>query len=340
MKCPYCVEKVGLFENFCSYCGMPLPNKKPQFFGIVAAIIAGIGFCAYFLFFHNVAVKSVSLNQSSLSLDISSKKLKQLTATIAPANATNKSVRWNSTNPAVAEVTTQGLVTAKSEGTATITATTEDGKKTATCKVTVYVGVTSVMLGNKNSSTTLEIDRTYQLYETISPANATFKTVRWSSDNSSVASVSVRGLVTAKSAGTAIITVTTEDGGKTATFNVTVTSSTKETYRSRSTNVTSIRSRSSTISPISVTLNMRELILYPGSTEQLTATIYPAFVTRNLVRWSSSNTSVATVNDQGMVTAKSTGTATITVTTVDGGKSAACVVTVTRLTRETSGSRR
>jgi gliding motility-associated-like protein len=141
---------------------------------------------------------------------------------VAPSNATNKTVSWSSSNTAIATVSTGGLVTAVAAGTATITVTTQDGSKTATCAVTVTtVAVTGVTLSP--TSTSLSVGATQQLTATIAPTNATNKSVTWSSSNTAIATVSTAGLVTAVAAGTATITVKTTDGSKTATCAVTVT---------------------------------------------------------------------------------------------------------------------
>jgi uncharacterized protein YjdB len=112
-------------------------------------------------------------------------------------------------------------------GSATVTVTTSDGNKTATCAVTVTSGssnvpVTGVSLNKTTMNLTVGITET--LTATITPSNATNKAVTWRSSNTSVATVSVYGLVTPVVAGSATITVTTSDGNKTATCAVTVTS--------------------------------------------------------------------------------------------------------------------
>jgi hypothetical protein len=164
----------------------------------------------------------VSLSATTASL--TSGSTKQLTATIAPTNATNQTVSWSSSNTAVAAVSTSGLVTAVAAGTATITVKTTDGSKTATCVFTVtspIVSVTSVSLSATTAS--LTSGSTKQLTATIAPTNATNQTVSWSSSNTAVATVSTSGLVTAVATGTATITVKTTDGSKTATCVFTVT---------------------------------------------------------------------------------------------------------------------
>ena len=166
------------------------------------------------------------------------------------------------------------------------------------------ISVTGVSL-NKNS-TTLVVGGTETLTATVSPSNATNKNVTWTSSNTSVATVS-NGTITAKKAGNATITVKTSDGNKTATCSVTV--------------------NSSTISVTGVSLNKNSLTLDIGDTETLTATISPSNATNQNVTWTSSNTGVVTVSN-GIVSAISAGTSTVTVKTTDGNKTATCNVTV------------
>lgn len=166
-----------------------------------------------------VHVTSVSLNKASTTILIGGTD--QLTATVLPANANNKAVTWSSSNTSVATVSSNGLITAVGVGSCTITVTTQDGGKTATCAVTVNpIPVTGVSLNT--SGQTISIGDTYQLVATVTPSNATNKAVTWSSSNTSVARVSSNGLVTAVGAGSAVITVTTQDGGYTATCNIAV----------------------------------------------------------------------------------------------------------------------
>lgn len=258
-----------------------------------------------------IKVTKVRLNKTSASLTKKGQTL-QLTATVTPGNATNKTVTWKSSNTKVATVTSSGKVTAVANGTATITATAADGsKKAASCKVTVNipapVKVTSVRL-NKTSATLTAKGQTAALTAFVTPSNATNKTVTWKSSNTGVATVTSTGKVTAVANGTATITATAADGsGKSATCKITV-------------NI-----------PVSVTgvsLNRTSATLTTkGQTVSLTATVAPSNATNKSVTWSSSNTSVATVSN-GLVTAVGNGTATITVTTADGAKKATCTVTV------------
>lgn len=162
-----------------------------------------------------VPATGITLNHSTLSLAVGGSVA--LTATLTPENATD-AVVWSSNNTGIAEVSNNGTVTAKALGTATITATV--GSYTATCEVTVAVPVTGVSLNKATMS--LTAGSTGTLTATITPENATNKNLTWTSDNEAVVAVS-DGVVSAVAAGTANITVTTADGGKTATCVVTVT---------------------------------------------------------------------------------------------------------------------
>jgi uncharacterized protein YjdB len=169
----------------------------------------------------NIPVTGVTVAPATVSVNIG--LTTQLIATVAPANATNQSVTWSSNNTSVATVNATGLVSAGTEGVATITVTTQDGLKTATCVVTVTninVPVTGVTVTPTTAS--VNVGATTQLTATIAPANATNKTINWSSNNTAIATVSTTGLVTGIAEGNAIITATTQDGLKTATCAVTV----------------------------------------------------------------------------------------------------------------------
>ena len=162
--------------------------------------------------------------------------------------------------------------------------------------------VTGVSL-NKDSLT-LDVGSSETLNATVAPNNATNQKVTWTSNAESVATVDESGNVEAVAPGTANITVTTEDGSKQATCTVTVTQ------------------------PVTgVSLNKNTLELYTGKSETLIATVEPSDTTNPAVNWSSDKPEVATV-EGGTVTAKAAGTATITATTVDGGFTTICTVTV------------
>ena len=157
------------------------------------------------------------------------------------------------------------------------------------------------------SSLTINGTESSLLIKTISPAEASDNRVTWSSSNIDVATVSATGLVTGVSPGSAIIKVITKDGGYTDSCSVTVTD----------------------VSITGVTLDKLLLTVQKGSLAQLTETLLPVNTTETNVTWSSSNSTVATVDAEGMITGISEGTATITVTTDVGNYTASCEVTVT-----------
>lgn len=171
----------------------------------------------------NIPVEGVSLDKKDAALKIG--ETTALKAIITPENATNKNVSWSSSDEKIATVK-DGVITAVAEGKAAITVTTEDGNKTAVCNVTVsgekpdIISVTGVSLDRGEAA--LKIGETTTLTAAITPENATNKNVNWSSSDEKVATVK-SGVVTAISEGKATITVTTEDGNKTATCIVTVT---------------------------------------------------------------------------------------------------------------------
>lgn len=162
---------------------------------------------------------------TGISLDRNSATIKEgeyitLVATVTPSNADNKSVSWSSSSDAVATVDASGKVTGVKAGSATITATTEDGGKKATCAISVEandgtVHVTGISLDRPTA--TVKEGESITLIATVTPANAKNKNITWTTSSEAVASVDNNGKVTGVKAGNATITATTEDGGKKAT---------------------------------------------------------------------------------------------------------------------------
>ena len=174
-----------------------------------------------------VSVTGVALDQAALTLYTNKNPgTATLTATVQPDNATVKDVTWKSSNTGVATVDSTGKVVAVSPGTATITAITSDGGKTAACTVTVEessIPVTGVILDQTALTLyTSKSPSTATLTATVQPGNATNKTVSWTSSAPGVATVDSGGKVTAVASGTATITVATQDGNHTAACTVTV----------------------------------------------------------------------------------------------------------------------
>lgn len=250
-----------------------------------------------------IAVSGITLNSDSADIQLNGTV--SLVATVFPAAATNANVVWSSSDKNVASVDADGLVTGVSVGTATVTATTVDGGRTAECNVIVRaVSVTGVIL-DKTDEEIYETE-SMQLTATIYPADATNRKVTWSSSDNTVAAVDGNGKVTGVTAGTATITVTTVGGKKTASCTVRVKHL--------------IMEESVSVEPETVNMGI-------GDKRQLTASILPADASMKNVEWTSDDPDVASVDENGLVTGKSLGSATITATTAHG-RTDICTVTV------------
>ena len=265
------------------------------------------GTCAVTVKAKAIGVTEVTLDKTELTL--TEGETETLTATVRPDNANNRKVTWSSDKTEVATVDGAGRVTAVKAGEAVVTVTTEDGGRTATCAVTVKaktVSVTEVTLDR--AELTLTEGETETLTATVKPDNADNRKVTWSSDKTEIATVGGDGRVTAVKAGEAVVTVTTEDGGKTATCKVTV--------KAKVVPVTGVD-----VKPWSVTIGA-------NGTTKLTCTVAPSNATNRNVRWESDNPSVATVDSDGNVRAVSAGVAKVSAVTEDGGFRSGCTVTV------------
>ena len=275
-------------------------NKLKQYLTIVS--------CCLFSFFsiscekapEEVAITAVSLSQATAEMIIG--ETAQLQVSIAPSNATDKTVIWSSSKQSVATVSDSGLVTAISEGSTSIIASA--GGMTSTCQVTVikgFVAVSSIRL-NTTALTLIE-EETANLTAFILPEDATNQNVVWVSSVPSVASV-MNGTVSAHKEGKAIITAKVED--KIAQCEVEV--------------------KPKVIAVSEIIINKNKLVLMEGEDETLEATVKPDNATDKNIVWSSSDESVARVTSTGKVSAITGGAAIITAQA--GGKQAVCLVEV------------
>lgn len=243
------------------------------------------------------AVSGVSLSSSSLV--VVAGQSAQLSATVSPSTALDKSVTWSSSNPGVATVSQEGLVTGRSVGKTVIKVVTSDGAYSAEC----IVYVPEIQLSD--TEIRVEKGKTHQLSVMLSPDDIPDKTLTWTSSNTSIATVSSSGLVTARSTGTCKISAKYRNTNITAECEVTV------------------------FVPVSgVSLSSSQLYVGTGQSAQLSATVSPSTASDKSVTWSSSNPEVATVNADGLVSGLSEGKVTITVKTNDGGYVATCEVIV------------
>lgn len=259
-----------------------------------------------------VAYCQVNVTQpvASLMLNFSEKTIFKntkfnLEVSITPSTASNLTVNWKTSNAKIASVTKNGEVTGLTGGTAIITCTTVDGGFIATCVVTVREPVTKVTLDYETYN--LGIGKTFKLTATVSTDTATNQGVIWTSSNDAVATVNQKGKVTGKKAGYATITAMALDGSEVeASCEVRI------------------------VTPVeSVTINDNYVTLFVGEVSNLKATIRPKNATYKTAVWTSSDPSVAIVDDDGVVTALKAGTTTISATTQDNsGKKAICLIAV------------
>ncbi|MDE6251970.1 MAG: Ig-like domain-containing protein [Lachnospiraceae bacterium] len=249
-----------------------------------------------------IEASKIKLNRKAVTLNKG--KSVYLKATISPKNTTDKTVKWSSDKKSVATVDSEGKVTARKGGTATITAKTKNGK-TAKCKVNVKEAAKKVKL----SKTSVKINKgeKLKLKAVLYPASSTDK-IKWTSSNKKVATVSNNGIIKGIKAGKATITAKATSGKK-ATCRVTVKAPAKK-----------------------ISLNTKHVTLKIGDTFKLRAKVSPKDTT-DKVKWSSSNSSVATVNGNGVVSAIRLGTAKITARTTSG-KKVTCTVKVETSSKE------
>lgn len=261
---------------------------------IITAVSEDGGYIANCLVTVVQPVTSIKLNYSSYKLGLG--KTVTLKATVTSNTSSNPKVKWTSSNTKIATVSSSGKVTAKKLGSCTITARVTDGSgKKATCKITVVRQATSIKLNREYL--TLVTGRNYRLKAAVSPKNATYKTVNWSSSDSTVAMVKGDGLVRGMSVGSCDIKASAKDNSKkSATCYVEV------------------------IEPVaatSVVVSSQNMVLIRGESEMLSYSIVPSNSTDS-VKITSSNKNIATVSSSGKVYARRAGAADITITTSSG----------------------
>ncbi len=265
-----------------------------------------------------ISVTKIVLEKSEVTLKINeSSKIKY---TLEPDNATDKTILFTSSDKTVAIVDTLGNIKGLKEGEAVITLTTSDGKIKATLKVIVSDEEVKVVLPTSVSITgnsTVVVGKTIKLTANVKPTDATNKEVVWSSSNESIATVDQNGNVKALKAGTVTVTVTTVEGNKKATKKITI--------KAESTSVNPPEEAKVEVTGIKISGN-KEVIV--GSKLKLTAQVIPDNATSKEVIWSSSDESIATVDQSGNVLGKTSGTVIITATSKDGKASATYEITV------------
>lgn len=276
-----------------------------------------------------VKAKSIKLSKTTYTLK-KGKKVK-LKATILPKKSTQKKVVWSTNKKKIATVSKSGVVKAKKNGTAIITAKIKGTSKKAKCKIIVGTPVSSVKLSD--TSKQLEVGNKFQLKATVLPAKASVRSVSYQTSNKTIAEVTKSGVVTAKSAGSAVITVVSKDGtNKKAVCRVQVSNKQQPTTQTPVKDEPKEEPKDTTVKTTGISLNKQSLTFYSNSaSQQLEANVKPENATNKGVIWSSEDESIATVSDNGVVTPSKTkeGTTTITATAADkSGAKATCEVKV------------
>ena len=252
-----------------------------------------------------VHVTSVKISAPATTMGVG--ETMQLSATVLPENAADKKIYWSTNNPNVATVDLNGLVTAVGGGTVEICCSPRDdtsGEIHDQVTITVIQKVKGVTL--TPSDVTISLNRGYQLTASVIPGDANDKTVYWSSSDPDVVEVNNNGYIYGLELGSADVTVTTRDGGYHKTCHVTVDVVHPEQV--------------SVISP-------REQIHW-GQYVQMSTSFEPADTTNKNVTWSSSDESIAVVDENGRVTGVGEGIVTITATAEDNGKTGSASLTV------------
>lgn len=245
--------------------------------------------------------QAVTVSAAGGVTELAVPKTLQMTAAVAPEELKDTPVQWSSSDDAIASVDANGLVTAKTAGNVTITATAKDaGKASGSYDLEVkWIPVTGI--STDSDSFSLKLGESKQIEATVSPADASDPEVTWQSSAVAVAEVDEDGTVTAVSAGPAVITA----AGRTETS---VTKEISVTVEEPANKVTGIT--------IEGEGNVHELAV--PKELQLTATVLPENADVKTVTWSSGNSEIASVDQNGKVTAKKTGTVAITATARDG----------------------
>ena len=244
------------------------------------------------------------VNGQTLDIDLASFNSLRLSAVVSPA-AASQDVTWTSSSRKTATAN-GGLIEALRKGTVTVSVQANDGSRVrATCKVKISVLSKSISISGPN---TVVAGKSITLKASVLPANAGNKQVTWSSSDPSAASVNARGVVRAgdvPAKRTVTITAKAKDGGSSASYTVTVIP--KPSY------VVLYRNGAA----MNGTLMLNSAAI--GSTSKVSAAVYPADAAQG-IRWSSSDSRVASVSQDGTITCRGKGKALITATSQDNSR--------------------
>ena len=275
--------------------------------GVYHQVISDITVTAEFAEITNVRVTGISITDSKDSVPAG--LTYRFAADVLPSDATLKGIKWSVGDSTVASIDSDGTLRALKAGSTTVTATSVDGGFSDTVTVTV-TGQTDKVWSVKISGVppSIEIGKVATLKADIEPAGAKDKKVSWTSSDESVAKIDQNGIVTALKAGSVDITVTTNDGGYTDTVTIVITPSSDSVW--------------------SVEIDGGDREIVKGDSLKLSAKILPVTAKDKTVTWSVSDTSIASIDGDGVITGKRFGTTTVEVRTADGGHIASIDVKV------------
>ncbi len=265
---------------------------------IASQIIDGVEKSVVCSIYIQPAVTSVKLTPDNVVLKID--EYETIKASVSPSGIAGTSLHWLSSDTSIFQITDSTDLTvtiqAKAGGTAVLTALNAENIVVGYCKVTVNQEAQGIKLSQTNIQLPMS-QKTYQLYATLTPENTTNKEIIWASQNTKVVTIDQNGLVTFKNSGTATVSAQSADNPLLIAYcTITIEKSVS-----------------------SVQLDYHDVEMYTGETRRLTYRVYPENATYPEVIWTSFDTSVVTVDDSGMLTAKGPGTTQIMLMSVEDG---------------------
>lgn len=268
-----------------------------------------------------VPVRGIVITTPELNLKVGESNT--LKCIVVPQNATNQNVSWSTKDTDIITIDEKsGEVKAIAVGQATVTVTSEDGMKTATCQINVQKaedGSNQIALKDitlKQEKAEIEVNQSVQIEPVFTPENATNREVHYTVEDEEIASVDKNGLVTAKKEGSTAIYVVSADGRISRIFILTV----KDTKSNEPSD--------QKVAVQGVSVDPQTWSMYVDEEKKLTAYVRPANATDQNVVWNTKDTDILQVMQDGTIRALKEGTATVTVTTQDGGYRATCIVKV------------
>lgn len=265
---------------------------------IASQVIDGVEKSVVCSIYIQPAVTSVKLTPDNIILKID--EYETIKASVSPSGIAGTSLHWLSSDESIFQITDSTDLTvtiqAKAGGTAVLTALNAENIVVGYCKVTVNQEAQGIKLSQTNIQLPMS-QKTYQLYATLTPDNTTNKEIIWASQNTKIVTIDQNGLITFKNSGTATVSAQSADNPLLIAYcTITIEKS-----------VTSVQ------------LDYHDIEMYTGETRRLSYRVYPENATYPEVIWTSFDTSVVTVDDSGMLTAKGPGTTQIMLMSVEDG---------------------